>query len=329
MLSRLPSADESARWSRRRYTYWTRHPVNSDYAELWRLNHDSEGGSTTDSESSSMFFDISQQDVSTGYLDVGLTLVSPDEDLLAYSVDTDGRRGLRAPLPRPPHRRRTCPTPWPAATTAAPGAPTRSGSSTPCTTRPTGPGRCCRHRLGTDPADDVVVLEEHDARFELNVRATRSGRPDRDLEREPLDQRGVGARRRRARVGAALGRRPAARRASTASSTHRRPAGDRMLVVTNDGAVEFRLMTAPVPARRRPGRVVVGGGAARARGRAALRRPTRSPTASSSPTDPVARTGCGSSRHDDLAGAGTRADAAATTSAASTSPATSCTTRRP
>ena len=36
MLSRLPSADESARWSRRRYTYWTRHPVNSDYAELLR-----------------------------------------------------------------------------------------------------------------------------------------------------------------------------------------------------------------------------------------------------------------------------------------------------
>ena len=26
MLSRLPSADESARWTRRRYTYWTRHP---------------------------------------------------------------------------------------------------------------------------------------------------------------------------------------------------------------------------------------------------------------------------------------------------------------
>ena len=30
----VPTADESARWSRRRFTYWTRHPVNSDYAEL-------------------------------------------------------------------------------------------------------------------------------------------------------------------------------------------------------------------------------------------------------------------------------------------------------
>ena len=42
----------------------------------------------------------------SGYLDLGVTLVSPDEDLLAYSVDTDRRRGLRAPLPRPAHRRR-------------------------------------------------------------------------------------------------------------------------------------------------------------------------------------------------------------------------------
>ncbi len=90
MLSRLPSVDESARWSRRRFSYWTRHPVNSDYAELWRLNHDSEAGSTTESESSSLFFDMNAEDRGTGYLDLGVTAVSPDEDLLAYSIDTEG-----------------------------------------------------------------------------------------------------------------------------------------------------------------------------------------------------------------------------------------------
>ena len=47
-------------------------------------------GSTTESESSSLFFDIGAEDRGTGYLDLGLTLVSPDEDLLAYSVDTAG-----------------------------------------------------------------------------------------------------------------------------------------------------------------------------------------------------------------------------------------------
>src|SRR4051794_11428953 len=89
MLSRLPVTDESARWVRRRFTYWTRHRVNSEYAELWRLNHGSTAGSTTESESSLLFFDIASLDAGTGYLDVGVTLVSPDEDLLDYSVDTE------------------------------------------------------------------------------------------------------------------------------------------------------------------------------------------------------------------------------------------------
>jgi oligopeptidase B len=32
ILSRLPMTDESARWVRRRFTYWTLHRVNSEYA---------------------------------------------------------------------------------------------------------------------------------------------------------------------------------------------------------------------------------------------------------------------------------------------------------
>ena len=131
------------------------------------------------------------------------------------------------------------------------------------------PWQVLRHRLGTDPADDVVVLEEHDARFELNLRATRSGRliviwsESRstseawvlDADAPESAPRSVGGRRHGVLY-----------RVEHAPS----PAGDRMLVVTNDGAVEFRLMTRPGVPRRRPGRVVVGGGAARARGREAL-----------------------------------------------------------
>ncbi len=245
MLSRLPSADESARWSRRRYTYWTRHPVNSDYAELWRrLNHDSEAGSTTDSESSSLFFDISQQDVSTGYLDVGLTLVSPDENLLAYSVDTDGDevfelrfRDLRTGEDLPDTVRRSY----------YGGAWSADSQWFFYTVHDEAyrPWQVLRHRLGTDPADDVVVLEEHDARFELNLRATRSGRlivlwsESRSTseawvlhaDAPESTPRSVGGRRHGVLY-----------RVEHAPS----PAGDRMLVVTNDGAVEFRLMTAPV-----------------------------------------------------------------------------------
>src|SRR4029078_7610159 len=37
------------------------------------------------------------------------------------------------------------------------------------------PHQVWRHRIGTPVADDVLVLEEPDERFELTVRASRSG----------------------------------------------------------------------------------------------------------------------------------------------------------
>jgi oligopeptidase B len=245
MLSRLPVVDESARWSRRRHAYWTRLPVNSDYAELWRLNHDSEGGSTTESESSRPFLDIATLDAGTGYLDVGLTVVSPDEDLLAYSVDTDGDevfelrfRDLRTGTDLPDTIARSY-------YGGAWSADSRWFFYT-VHDEAYRPWQVLRHRLGTDPASDVVVLEEHDARFELNLRPARSGElvvlwseSRSTSEAWVLDAaapesapRSVGGRRHGVRY-----------RVEHAPS----PAGDRMLVTTNDGAVEFRLMTAPVP----------------------------------------------------------------------------------
>ena len=246
MLSRLPDDDESARWSCRRFTYWTRHPVNSDYAELWRrLNHDSEAGSTTESESSSMFFDISQQDVGTGYLDAGLTLVSPDEDLLAYSVDTEGDevfelcfRDLRTGEELPDRVPRSYY-----------GGAWSAGSDWFFYTVHDAayrPWQVWRHRVGTDAADDVLVLEEPDARFEVVLRATRSGdlivvwSESRstsecwviDAHDPTAPPRSVGGR----------------RHGVIYSVEHLRSGADeQLLVVTNDGAVEFRLMTAPVP----------------------------------------------------------------------------------
>ena len=224
---------------------------------------------------------------------------------------------------------RTCPTGSPAATTAGPGAPTRSGSSTPCTTRPTGRARCWRHRLGTDPADDVLVLEEPDAALRAQRAADPQRRARRDLGREPLDQRGLGrrrphaARRRRGRSAAA------GTACSTASSTRRYDAtGDRLLVVTNDGAVEFRLMTAPVPrdADQDP-TAWVEARPERSRG-AALAGPTPSRAASCSRSAPA-----GEHRLRVVAARrprrrGPRAAHGATTWAVSTSPATTLVRRR-
>lgn len=245
MLSRLPASDESARWSRRRFSYWTRNPVNSDYAELWRLNHDSEGGSTTDSETSQRFFDIAALDAGTGYLDVGLTLVSPDEDLLAYNVDTTGDevfelrfRDLRTGDDLPDRVARSY----------YGGAWSADSEWFFYTVHDEAyrPWQVWRHRLGTDPADDVMVLDEHDPMFEVNVRPSRSGDlvlllsesrstsevwvvDSHDPESAP---RSLGGR-----------RHGVCYRADHAASSD----DGRMLVVTNDDAVELRLMTAPVP----------------------------------------------------------------------------------
>jgi oligopeptidase B len=242
MLSRLPTDDESARWSRRRYTYWTRHPVNSDYAELWRLNHASGAGSTTESESSSLFFDMNAQDRGTGYLDLGMTMLSPDEDLLAYSIDTAGDevyelrfRDLRTGedladrIPRCYYS----------------GAWSADSQWFFYTVHDETyrPDQVWRHRIGTDPADDVLVLEEPDERFELHLRGTRSG----DLVVITSESRSTSE----VRVVDAHAPESAAR--SVGGRRHGvvydvEHAGDGLLVVTNDGAVEFRLMHAPIPA---------------------------------------------------------------------------------
>jgi oligopeptidase B len=242
MLSRLPTDDESPRWSRRRFTYWTRHPANSDYAELWRLNHDSDPGSTTDSESFSLFFDINAEDRGTGYLDLGVTSVSPDEDVLAYSIDTDGDevfelrfRDLRTgeDLPdRVPRSYYGCA--W-SADSQHFYYTVHDELYRPCEVR--------RHRLGSDPADDVVVVADPDPRFDVDVRGTRSG----DLTVISSTSRSTGE------SWVVDAHAPESPARSVGGRRHgvlydvEHAGGDTLLVVTNDDAVEFRLMRSPVP----------------------------------------------------------------------------------
>ena len=115
------------------------------------------------------------------FLEVGNLAVSPDHRWLAYATDTTGgeifalafrrlaarqrRRAALRPVPGSRRRPRSCPTP----TTAWPGP---SDNATVFYTRVDDamrPYQLWRHRLGTDPADDVLVLEEPDERFTLSV----------------------------------------------------------------------------------------------------------------------------------------------------------------
>ena len=103
------------------------------------------------------------------------------------------------------------------------------------------------------------------------------------------------------------GRSAAGGTASLYHVEHAPAGGDRLLVVTNDDAVEFRLMTAP-GARATPTRTTPRWTEARPENpdERLLRRRRLRRTRSCSPTAPTASTGCASCRHDDLAGDGHR-----------------------
>ena len=112
-------------------------------------------------------------DAGTGYLDLGLSIVSPDENLLAYSLDTSGDevftlrfRDLRTGADLPDVVEGTGYT----------GAWTSDSATFLYTVFDASwrQERVRAHRLGTPASDDVDVLVEPDRHFELTVRRCRS-----------------------------------------------------------------------------------------------------------------------------------------------------------
>jgi oligopeptidase B len=261
MFSRLPATEVSARWRRTRFSYYTVHPAGNDYAHLVRgiprIDADSkqvppvEGpptdGNRTSGAAAELLLDFGSLVDESGYLELGVTLVSPDEDLLAYSVDTTGdevyalrfrdlRTGedLAEVVPRSYYG-------------GAWSADSRWFFYT-VHDEAYRPHEVWRHLVGSPVSDDVRVLSEPDERFELTLRACRSGdvvvilSESRDTgeawvvdaHAPESDPRSVG------------GRRPGV----VYRAEHVRGAGDdpgRLLLVTNDDAVELRLVACPVP----------------------------------------------------------------------------------
>ena len=260
MVSRAPDAEASPPWRRLRFSYYMRHVAGSDYGQLVREIHGSEtnsisnpvlaGGSSdgnrTSETSGEVLLDIGSLADDSGYLDLGVTLVSPDEDLLAYSVDTTGDevfelrfRDLRTGtdladvVPRSYYG----------------GAWSADSAWFFYTVHDEAyrPHEVWRHRIGTPVADDVRVLAEPDERFEVTLRASRSG----DVVLVLAESRDTGE------TWVVDGHSPESpprsvggRRAGVVYRAEhvREPDGPgRLLLVTNDGAVEFRLVACPVP----------------------------------------------------------------------------------
>ena len=183
MAGRLPSVERSPTWQRVRFVYYTEHLAGSEYAVLRRRNAPSIPDSETISGSNQDFADDFRSETlldlgsladGSGYLDLGVSLVSPDEDLLAYSVDTVGDevyrlrfRDLRSgadlaeEIPRSYYG----------------GAWSADSAHFFYTVHDHAyrPHQVWRHRLGTSPDLDVLVLEEADEAFALHLRGSRSG----------------------------------------------------------------------------------------------------------------------------------------------------------
>jgi oligopeptidase B len=254
MVGRLPATEVSPRWNRCRFSYYTQTPAGRDYPRLCREFRNDSGVDTTNSSTTarsdndfSVLLDVNDVAQGADYLELGLTLVSPDEDLLAWSVDTDGDevytlrfRDLRTGEDLPDEVPRTYY-----------GAAWSADSQWFFYTvhdETYRPFQVWRHRIGTPVTDDVLVHEEPDERFELRLRATRSGdwvvvwaESNTTAETWLVDAHEPAAPPRRAG-----GRRDGVRY----RVDHRRhpddPASGDLLVVVDD-RTEQRLMTSPVP----------------------------------------------------------------------------------
>jgi oligopeptidase B len=242
-------AEDSVCWPLRGWVYRSRTPAGQEHPVFLR----SRPGEDTEQ----VLLDANIISAPTGFADIGTAEPSPDGTLLAWSADTTGAEiytlrirdlATGADLPEVIDR-------------SYPGSAWSADSRHLFYLVPdelNRPYQVWRHKLGTGRAQDMLVFEEGDARFELTLRASRSGElivitsESRDTTEvrlipaaQPLADPVVVAPRRRGidyRVDHA---RPRAGQAAAAAH------GGDLYLVTNDGAEEFTLLRAPASA---PGR---------------------------------------------------------------------------
>jgi len=179
------------------------------------------------------------------YFELGYVERSPDENLVAYASDLDGSelhelkfRELSTGRDRDDVVRGVYY-----------GAAWSADSTTFFYVKPDKamrPYQVWRHRLGAAPESDVLVFQEDDERFEVNVELTKS---ERHIIITSASHVTSEVRFLRSDEPEAEPELVEARRDGVEYSVDHQ--GDRFLILTNDGAVNFRLMAAPVAS---PGR---------------------------------------------------------------------------
>jgi oligopeptidase B len=238
--ARTPASADSVEWPAAGGPLLIRTPAGAENPQLIRVRS---------GEANQVLLDAEQVAAATGFADIGDRVISPDGRLLAWSADTTGAENYRlrvrdtaAGADLPEVTERTCP-----------GLAWGAGSDWLLYLVPDElhrPWQVWRHTVGTPASDDVLVMAEPDARFELELRASRSGelalvtaqsRDTTEVTLIPLDRPG------RDPVLVEPRRRGVEYRADHLAG----PDGGELYLVTDDGEAEFRLMRAPV---RAPGR---------------------------------------------------------------------------
>src|SRR5579875_629075 len=239
-VGRLPADDTSAPRSAGAHSYFEHRPPGGEFPRLLRVAR----GAAADPARAEVVVDPAELDPGSGYVELGVRLVSPDARTLAYSVDFEGSESYEL-------RFRDLATgedlPDRIAGTHAGGAWSADSGTFFYLVHDDAwrPHQLWRHTLGTPVAQDVLVLEEADEQFSVDAWLTRSKAvivvdlTSRDTSEVWL----IDAAHPDTAPRLVEARRPGIEY----TVEHARHAnGDLALIVTNDGTQEFRVLAAPL-----------------------------------------------------------------------------------